>query len=433
MTDSNAWWQPFTPTAYTSQRGYRTIVSGEGIRVRDSNGRTLIDGTAGLWCVNIGHGRAQMAQAIAAQARKLAFYSGFEYRTGPAVELADRLRELAPARIRHFFFTSGGSESVDTAIKIARAYRVRRGEKGRTKIISRDLAYHGVCVGGTSLSGMLPMRPDFEPLMPHALRISHPHCFQCAFGLKRDNCELQCATQLASVVETEGPATVCAFIMEPVMGAGGVIPPPDGYIERVSEICRRHGVLLVVDDVICGFGRLGHWFSAGRFKMEPDMVIFAKGLTSGYVPLGGIGVSSEIYEAFVDAEARPVPELPHGFTYSGHPVGCAAALENIRIMEAEGIPRHVLDTEEYFASAMSSLAKLGRVRQTRAIGFMAAVDYGPEAPPDFARRVADEAYERGLITRAVRTCNVISPPLVMRRDDVDEIAGIFTSSITAAG
>ena len=429
---SEAFWQPFTPTGYREQQGYRTIVRGEGLYVEDSAGKRLLDGTAGLWCVAVGHGRKEIADAMAKQASQLAYYSSFEYRTEPALALADRIAGLAPGDLNHVFFTSGGSESVDTMMKIARAYQTRRGQGRRTKILARELAYHGVCYGGTSLSGLTPMRASFEPLLPQTGRIAHHHCRHCPFGLERETCGLRCAEDLAVRLAQEDPSTVCAVVVEPMIGAGGVIGAPDGYLKRLAEICREHDILLVFDEVVTGFGRLGNAFAAERYGVTPDLITFAKGVTSAYAPLGGVIVSDRIHEAFVDAEAAPAPELPHGFTYSGHPVSCAAAMANLDIMEREGLWSHARELEPGFAAAMHELQGLSQVGEVRAVGLAAAVEYAPDLPVGFARAVSDACYERGLIVRPVRAnTNVLSPPLTMQQEHAELLRDVMAEAIQA--
>jgi len=426
---SSAYWNPFTPVGYRQEVGYRTIVSGEGMYVTDTNGQRALDGTAGLWCVNVGHGRSTIADAMAAQAKKLAYYHGFEYRTEPAIEVADTVASMAPGDLNHVFFTCSGSEAVDTAIKIVRGYRARRGEVGRTKIISRDKAYHGVNLGGTSLSGLTFMRTDFEPLLPHAIKISHNHCRHCPFDLKRETCQLQCAEQLEERIIQEGPETVSAFIMEPVYGAAGVIPPPDGYVKRIAQICEKYGVLLIFDEVITGFGRLGTWFAGHRFGVVPDMMTVAKGLTSAYAPLGAVVARKHIYETFVDRNAKPSPEFAHGFTYSGHPVSCAAAKANLAILQKEELPARAARMEGIFRKALEGLRDIEVVEEVRCIGTMAAVEYEPNFD---ARAVTDEAYGRGLIVRPVRNQTVLSPPLIMEEKHVEELVGILREAIVIA-
>lgn len=428
---SSAYWQPFTPTGFREEVGYHTIVAGDGMHVTDTDGHRLLDGTAGLWCVNVGHGRATVADAMAAQAKRLAYYSPFEYRNELAMALADRVAGLTPGNLNHIFFTCSGSESVETAIKVARGYRARRGETGRTKILSRDLGYHGVGLGGTSLSGLTPMRTDFEPLLPHTGRIPHNHCLHCPFGLKRESCDLACANALDYRIQQEGPSSVAAVILEPVIGGGGAVPPPEGYMHAVADICKKHGVQLILDEVITGFGRLGTWFAGHYFGVTPDVMTIAKGLTSAYAPLGGVAVTDEVFDVFVDKEAKPAPEFVHGFTYSGHPVSCAAGMANLDIFEAEDIVGNVKAVTPAFQEAIAALGARDEVTETRGIGFIAAVEYRMDLGPAFARRVTEEAYKRGLIVRPVRNISILSPPLVMTEEQAREIATLLGDAIEA--
>ncbi len=429
---TDAYWQPFTPTGYRAEVRQHTIVEGDGVYVVDTEGHRLLDGTAGLWCVNVGHGRAAIADAMHAQARTLAYYTPFEYRNEPAVALAERVAALLPGDLNHVFFTCTGSEAVETAIKIVRGYRARRGEVGRTKIISRDLAYHGVGMGGTSLSGLTFMRSAFEPLLPHTLRIPHHHHRHCTMCDDLDACNLNCARHLEYRIQQEGPETVTAFIMEPVVGAAGVIPPPEGYVLAVADICKKYGVLLIFDEVITGFGRLGTWFAGQKFGVTPDLVTMAKGLTSAYAPLGAVAATAEVFQTFVDADAKPAPEFAHGYTYSGHPVCCAAGLANLDILEAEDLPGNVAKLEAPFAEELQGLTDLAPVAEVRAMGLLGAVEYTAEAGAGFPRRVSEEAYVRGLIVRPTRNNSVLSPPLIVQREHVTEIGRLMREAITAA-
>jgi adenosylmethionine-8-amino-7-oxononanoate aminotransferase len=295
------------------------MVRGEGCYVWDRHGHRVLDGLSGLFCVQIGHGRKELAAAAAAQMEKLAFFPIWSYGNEPALALAERLSNLAPQGLDHVFFTDSGSAAVETAWKLARQYFSALGEPRRHKVISRTYTYHGTSLGALSITGIPAVRAPFEPLVPGAIKIQNTNHYRCHDCSHLDGCTLRCADDLALRIEMEGPETVAAVFMEPLQNTGGALAPPPGYFEKVREICDRYGILLVADEVICAFGRLGHWFGSTRYNYQPDMITFAKGVTSGYAPMGGLIVHQRVAEPFLD----DANSFLHGMTFAGHPVSCA--------------------------------------------------------------------------------------------------------------
>ncbi len=377
------------------------IVRGEGCRLWDADGRSYIDGTASLWYCQVGHGRREIADAIAAQMAQLEAYHTFSRFTNPPAErLAEQLAELEPIPDARVFLTCGGSEAIDTAIKLAKAGHKAAGEAGRTVFLSRRSAYHGVMLGGTSAGGLPANRDPFGALLPDF------------FQVERDSLE---AMRIA--VEYHGPDRVAAIITEPVLGAGGVFPPPDGYLEGLRELCDESGALLIFDEVITAFGRLGSWFGAHHYGVTPDLMTFAKGVTSGYLPLGGVIVGPRVRESF---ESDPHFVLTHGNTYSGHPTCCAAGVENLRIMIAERLPERARESGGRLREGLERLAAHDAIVDVRGEGLMQAFQL---APPLTAGEMTEALLARGAIGRPLPYANSVafSPPLVISDDEIDEL------------
>jgi beta-alanine--pyruvate transaminase len=359
------------------------------------------------------------------QAERLPYYSLFGYTTEPAVHLADRLARLLPAGLEHIFFTNSGSEAVDTALKIARAYWQRRGQGKRCVLIGRHLAFHGVNFGGLSVAGIPRNRVPFGPLLPEVAHLPHNHCLHCPFGLTYPSCNIACGQALEEAIATAGPEAVAAVIIEPVLGAGGVIPPPDGYLQLVADICRRHDVLLIFDEVITGFGRTGAWFAAQRYDVTPDLLVMAKGLSSAYAPIGAVAASERVHEAFVDLGGDL--ELPHGYTYSGHPVSCAAALANLDILEEEDLPGRVAAMEQMFLSAIGSLSDLPQVSEVRGVGFLGGIELDSGA--EGAAAASKKAWEAGVIVRTLFNTLALSPPLIVTESEIEKAVAVLRDAI----
>ena len=339
---------------------------GEGAYVYDAAGRKFLDGLSGLFTVNIGHGRTELAEAARAQTEKLAYFPLWSYTTEPAARLAGRLAELAPGDLNRVFFTTGGGEAVESAWKLAIQYFAAIGQPSRRKVISRDYAYHGTSLGALSITGIPALREPFEPLLPNAVKIRNTNQYRCATCSQLPACTLDCADDLERRILAEGPETVAMVIMEPVQNTGGTLVPPDGYWKKVRETCDKYGILLVSDEVICAFGRLGHMFASDRFGYQPDMITFAKGVTSGYAPLGGVMVSDRVAGPFLEESNRV---FMHGLTFGGHPVSCAVALANLDVMENDDICGNVLRHEELFDDVMASLSHLPIVGDVRGCGY----------------------------------------------------------------
>jgi putrescine aminotransferase len=404
-------WHPFARMAGLA--GNEVVIErGEGVFVWDAEGRRYLDGAASLWYCNVGHGRPEIAEAITAQLGQLeAFHVFGDLANRPALELAERLAALAPQPGSKVFLTSGGGDSIDTAAKLARLYHVASGEPRRTHLISREHGYHGTHGIATSIVGM-PYREGFGELVPGTSRVPWDD-----------------ADALEAEIARVGAEHVAAFVFEPVIGAGGVLVPPPGYLEAVVEICERHGVLTVADAVIGGFGRVGGWFAVERFGLEPDLIVFAKGVTSGYLPLGGVVASPRVAEPFW---STPGLTFAHGATYAGHPTCCAAALANIDLLEREGLVERAFALERPFHEALRALESHALVGEVRGgIGLMAAVALEPglvESDAGVTTRFWREAREAGLLTRWVRDGVAVAPPLVVE----DEHVALMVEALSSA-
>jgi putrescine aminotransferase len=416
MPSDTRLWHPFADM-HAVRSHELTIVSGEGCHVTDDQGRRYLDATASLWCVNVGHGRRELVEAARDQMERLATYSTFgPFANPPARELAERLCELAPVDDARVFLTSGGGDSIDTAAKLARRYFAAVGERERVHLISRSQGYHGTHGLGTGLGGIQANRVDVGPLDPDASQVPH-----------------NSLEALEAEVERVGADRVAAVFVEPVIGAGGVHVPVPGYIEGVAALCARTGVLLVIDAVISGFGRLGEWFGPERFGIRPDMITFAKGVTSGYLPLGGVIIAGRVAAPFWD---EPNPQwFRHGPTYSGHPTCCALALRNLDIIEREGLLDRARDLEGELVSALEPLAGHQLVGEIRGgVGALAAVALAPELlaeHPDAVPRLWAAARDRGVLVRPLGDAVALSPPLIATRDHVEEAASAIAGALDA--
>jgi len=418
---------PFTDTGALNAEGARVIVGGDGVWITDSDGNRLLDGMSGLWCMQIGHGRREIADAVHRQMSELSYYNTFFKTTHkPAIDLAERLARLAPAHLNHVFFTGSGSESNDTVIRMVRTYWDLKGKPEKKTIISRKNAYHGSTIGGASLGGMSAMHGQGGMPIPGIVHIAQPYWFGEGGDQAPDAFGRWAAQELAREIAARGADTIAAFIAEPIQGAGGVIVPPDSYWPEIKKVLAANDILFVADEVITGFGRLGRWFGSEYFGLEPDLIPIAKGLSSGYLPIGGVLVSDRVADAFI-AEGG---EFYHGFTYSGHPACCAAALENLRILEDEGVIEHADEVAPYLQEQWKALGDHPLVGEARMVGLMGAIELVP-AKPSRTTRFADEgavgtlcrdtSLKNGLVMRAVRDSMIISPPLVITRDEIDQL------------
>jgi len=432
---------PATGHARQAREGPMVVAAGSGATITLADGRTAIDGMAGLWCVVAGYGRGELADAAAAQIRTLAYASTFAGGASPpALELAERLVGLAPRGLTGVMFTTGGSEANDTAFKLARYYWRLRGRPSKTIVLSHDRGYHGVTIGSTAATGLAAYHTDFGPLAPDFERIPTPYCYRCSAGVPCDpaSCEVDTARALASTIERSGPDRVAAVIVEPVLGAGGVIPPPAGYLRALRDVCDRYEVLLIADEVITAFGRTGRHFAVDHEGVVPDMITFAKGITSGYVPLGGVMLHARMWDALHEVPGDP--PLMHGYTFSGHPVACAVALANLRILESEGLVEGVPAKARRLAASLARLRDLPEVGDVRGFGLLGGVELvaAPDGTPwpasvRRAASVVTAARERGLLVRALQgDILAIAPPFVITDEQIDTVGDLLAEAIVVS-
>jgi putrescine aminotransferase len=426
---------PFTDFQALAAKGSRVIVAGDNLYLTDSDGKRLFDAMSGLWCVNVGYGQRALIDAATKQLETLAFYNAFFQTTTPsAVALAEALAAIAPPGFRHVFFTNSGSEGNDTVVRMVRRYWDLMGQPQRQVIVSRRNAYHGSTMAGASLGGMAAMHAQGGLPIPGIVHIGQPHWFAEGGELDRDAFGIACARELEARIAEVGADRVAAFIGEPVQGAGGVIVPPATYWPEIQRICDRHGILLVSDEVITGFGRTGRWFGCETLGFKPDLMTFAKGVTSGYVPLGGVLVGERVATALIERGG----EFEHGYTYSGHPVACAVALANLQLIREQGLVERVRDdTGPYLAQTFAAIAREHPlVGEAQTCGLMGALQLvrdkaGPRggSPFDAAREVGmvcrGHCFGNGLVMRAVGDRMIVAPPLVITRAQIDELAGLI--------
>jgi putrescine---pyruvate transaminase len=406
-----AFWNPMTNMGAFRERGIM-IVRGEGSTVWDDAGNALIDISGALWYCNIGYGRNELADAAAAQMRELASYKTYDGFTSPrSEELAARVAELVPLEGAKVFLTSGGGESIETAAKLSRAYWAAVGKPDKHIVISRQFAYHGSNAYGTSLGGMAPLVETYGRLVPDVEQVPWND-----------------AEALGEALDRVGADRVAAFFAEPIIGAGGVMIPPEGYLDRVQEICREREVLLVLDEVITGFGRVGEWFATGRYGLSPDLITVAKGITSGYIPLGGVIASARVAEPFWAEGTQNV--FRHGFTYSGHATACAVGLANLDVIEREGLVQRVRTLEPVLADALRRLESHPAVAEVRTgVGLLGGVEL---ADPSKLQAVIDAAYARGVVVRGIRGVALqVSPPFVITEDEIATVARVFGEALDA--
>jgi len=413
-------------------------VRGQGAVLTDASGREFLDGLSCLWNVNVGHGRRELAEAAALQMESLAFATNYAGSANvPAIQLARRLTEIAYPNLSAAFFTSGGAESNESAFKTARFYWKAKGRPEKVKVIAREFGYHGLTLAAMSATGVAGYAKMFEPRVPNFVHTAAPYAYRLA-GVKPGETVGQAAARmLEETILREGPDTVAAFIAEPVQGAGGIIVAPDDYFPRVREVCAKHDVLFIADEVITGFGRTGRWFALERWGVQPDILAFAKGITSGYLPLGGIMVSEPIHQAMLSVPYAD--RWMHAYTYSGHPTCCAVALRNLEILEKEGLVERAEKMGQRLLDGAQSLLDLPAVGEVRGLGLMVAVelvaDRATKAAFDPAKnaigRVRKELEARGLFTRVVRDIILLAPPLVITEGQVDRIVQILREGIRA--
>ena len=426
--DRRHYLHPFTDFKALAAKGTRVIVRAEGVYLYDSEGHRILDAMAGLWCVNVGYGRRELAEAAYRQMLELPYYNSF-FQTAhpPAIELARQLVDITPAQFNHVFFTGSGSEANDTVVRMVRRYWDLLGEPQRSIIISRENAYHGSTMAGASLGGMAFMHAQGGLPIPGIVHIRQPYWYADGGDLAPEEFGLAAARALEDKIEELGARRVAAFIGEPIQGAGGVIIPPASYWPEIQRICDRHGILLVADEVICGFGRTGHWFGSDRFGIRPDLMSIAKGMSSGYLPIGGVMVADRVAEVLIAKGG----EFAHGYTYSGHPAACAVASANLRILQRENLVARVRDEAgPYLAEKWRTLAEHPLVGEARCDGLIGALELVRDKAGRrfFDKRgevgtiCRDYCFENGLVMRAVRDTMIVSPPLVISRAELDELA-----------
>jgi adenosylmethionine-8-amino-7-oxononanoate aminotransferase len=431
-------WMHFTRIGNDLHAPLPIIVSGEGCYVYDADGKRYLDGLSALYCVNAGHGRPEFAEAAAAQLRELDFFTTWSYAHPRAIELATAIAALTPGDLNRVFFTSGGSEAVESAIKLVRAYHRLTGNAQKSKIIAREVAYHGTSLGALAVTGITSIRSPFEPLTPGGCHVPNTN----AYRWPADRDPLWAAEQIAARIEFEGPETVAAVILEPVQNGGGCLPPQEGYFQRVREICNQYNVLLISDEVICSWGRLGYYFGSERYDYVPDIITTAKGITSANIPMGAMIASDRLAEPFLEGHAS----FAHGFTFGGHPVAAAVALANIELIEREDLCGHVRAKEPEFRAMLEGLRDIPIVGDVRGAGFFQAIElvkdkttkqtFDDEESEHLLRGFLSGAlYHHGLICRTDDRGDPVvqlAPPLICDTEQFEEIEAVLRTVLTAA-
>jgi beta-alanine--pyruvate transaminase len=426
----DAYWMPFTANRQFKQKP-RLFTQAAGMHFTTDDGRQVLDGVAGLWCVNAGHARPRIVKAIAEQAAELDFAPPFQMAHPKAFELAQAVAELAPAGMNKVFFTNSGSESVETALKMALAYHRVRGEGQRTRLIGRERGYHGVNFGGISVGGMVANRKMFGAMLSGVDHIRHTHdAARNSFSVGQPAHGGELADDLERLCALHDPSTIAAVIVEPVAGSTGVLVPPQGYLQRLREICDRHGILLIFDEVITGFGRTGNAFAAQTFDVTPDLITCAKGLTNGCVPMGAVIAKQAIYDTFMQGPEHLI-EFFHGYTYSAHPLACAAGLATLATYAEEGLLTRAAELQGYFAEAVHSLKEAPNVIDIRNIGLVGGIELSPRpgAPAQRAFDVFLDCYEQGVLVRTTGDTVALSPPLIIERAQIDQLIDVVGRAI----
>jgi beta-alanine--pyruvate transaminase len=423
----DAFWMPFTANRQFKANP-RMLARAEGMNYWTADGREILDAVSGLWCVNAGHGRREITEAVSLQLQTMEFAPAFQMGHPAAFELANRLVEIAPPGMERVFFTNSGSESVDTALKIALAYQRARGAASKTRLIGREKAYHGVGFGGISVGGIVNNRKFFSSAMipgvdhmPHTLDLEHN-----AYSRGLPQWGAHIANDLERIIALHDASTIAAVIIEPISGSAGVILPPVGYLQRLREICTKHDILLIFDEVITGFGRIGSPFAAQQFEVTPDLMTLAKGLTNGAVPMGAVFAQRRIYDAFMQGPENAI-ELFHGYTYSAHPIACAAGLATLDIYKREGLLRRAATLAPHLENAVHSLKGLPNVIDIRNYGLIGAVEFEsrPGKPGTRAYDVFMKCFERGVLVRAAGDVIAVSPPLIVEEKQIDRIFDVL--------
>jgi len=421
--DLSAFWMPFTANRQF-KKNPRMFVSAKDMHYTTADGRQVLDGTAGLWCCNAGHARPRITEAIQTQAAELDYAPAFQMGHPLAFELANRLTDMAPDPFKHAFFTNSGSESVDTALKIAIAYQRAKGEGTRTRLIGRERGYHGVGFGGISVGGIVNNRRYFGTMLTGVDHLPHTHLPENAWTRGQPAHGAYLADDLERIVALHGAETIAACIVEPMAGSTGVLMPPKGYLEKLREICTRHGILLIFDEVITGFGRLGSSFAAEHFGVMPDMITTAKGLTNGVIPMGAVLTTADIHDAFMQGPESAI-ELFHGYTYSGNPIASAAAIATLETYREEALFERAADIAPYWEDALHSLKGTRNVIDIRNMGLIGAIELDPIAGQPTARAFDAflKAYDKGILIRTTGDIIAMSPPLIIEKSHIDTLIG----------
>ena len=413
------------------RKGIPVIVKGDGVRVFDQDGKSYLDLTAGVTRpVHVGHGRKDLAEAIGKQAAELAYFTPMHFTNQPAIELAESLSRVTPGKINNFLFVCDGSEAVESAMKLAKQHHYCRGNKTPFKVVARRGSYHGVTYLALRAMGTaLSMKHSMEPMTPGSVFVESPYCYRCPLHLSHPDCDLACARDVRRIIEFEGPEHISAFIGEPIQQGFGALAPPSGYWEIIREICDHYGILLIVDEVICGFGRTGRWFGIEHFGVQPDIVTMAKGISSGYVPLGAVGCTDDVID--------PIDTLENIHTYSNHPVSCAAGLKNIEILEQEKLIERSSEIGEYFLESLKSLEDHPIVAEVRGTGLWLGIDFTVDKktreifPLDRLGSIVNRAKEKGVIIKLMGQALELAPPLVIGKDEIDEGIKIIHECVAA--
>ena len=420
--DLESYWMPYTANRQF-KKNPRLLVAARDMHYRSHDGREILDGTAGLWCVNAGHARPKIVEAVQRQVAELDYAPAFQMGHPKQFALASRVAALLPDPLDRVFFTNSGSEAVDTALKIAIAYHRARGEGARTRLIGRERGYHGVGFGGTSVGGIVANRKVYGPLLNGVDHLPHTHDLEHnAFTRGQPEWGAHLAGELERIVALHDASTIAAVIVEPLAGSAGVLLPPQGYLERLRAICDKHGILLIFDEVITGFGRLGAAFATEYFGVTPDIVTCAKGLTSGVVPMGAVVVQQAVYDAFMTGPENMI-ELFHGYTYSGHPLACAAGLVTLEVYEEEGLFERAAAMASYWEDAVHSLKDLPHVIDLRNLGLIAGIELEPIAGKPTARAFDAflRCYDQGVLVRTTADSIAMSPPLIIEKTHIDQL------------
>jgi len=428
-----SWWMPFT-----ANRQFKAspmlLARAEGMHYFTPEGRPVLDGAAGLWCVNAGHGRREIVEAVSAAMTELDYAPAFKIGHPLGFEAAEALKAVLPEGFSNIFFVNSGSEAAETALKIARAYYVARGEPERVWLVGRERAYHGVNFGGISVGGIPYVKAAFGPLLREVDHLRHTHDPERnAFSRGQPEQGAEFADDLLRIIADRGADKIAAVIVEPMAGSTGVLPPPKGYLERLREICTEHGILLIFDEVITGFGRLGAPFASQRFGVMPDMICMAKGMTNGTIPMGGVAVQSHVYDGLMQGPEGAI-ELFHGYTYSGHPAACAALIAALDIYQREGLFHRALELESYWEESVHMLRQAPNVADVRNIGLVAGIELRPVDGRPGARGndVYRRAFDDGLLVRVTGDTIALSPPLIISEAQIDEIVQKLGDSIAAS-